>query len=208
MPYTNVCSPISGVILAGGRGRRLGGRDKGLVTIEGRPLIEHVIAALAPHVSAIIINANRNVRVYERYGYPVVTDVLPNYQGPLAGILSGLRYVEGDIVVVPCDALSLPPDLVVRLRQALLQANAEVSVAHDGARLQPLYAMLKHELTESLESYLRQGRHKVEDWQREQRLAIAHFSDVLRSFRNLNTVEDLEALETSDIELCPGPGRR
>jgi len=200
-------SSISGVILAGGRGRRFGGRDKGFVTVQGRPLIEHVIAALAPQVSEIVINANRNIARYERYGYPVIADVLPDYPGPLAGVLTGLHHVRGDIFVVPCDALSLPPDLVIRLWQALVQGKADVSVAHDGVRLQPLYAVLKRQMTVSLERYLRQDRHKLEDWLREQRLAIADFSDAPQGFRNLNTVEDLEALESSVGAVCPGARR-
>jgi molybdopterin-guanine dinucleotide biosynthesis protein A len=191
MTIANVENSISGVILAGGRGRRLGGYDKGLVMVQGRPLIEHVIAALAPHVSEIVINANRNIALYERYGYPVIADVLPDYPGPLAGMLTGLHHVRGDIVVVPCDALSLPPDLVIRLWQALIQGKADVSVAHDGVRLQPLYAVLKQQLTASLAWYLRQGKYKVKDWMREQRLAIADFSDAPQGFRNLNTEEDL-----------------
>jgi molybdenum cofactor guanylyltransferase len=207
MPDTATNNPICGVILAGGRGRRLGGRDKGLVTVQGHPLVEHVIAALAPQVNGIVINANRNRSLYERYGYPVVDDFLPDYPGPLAGILAGLQHVRSDIVVVPCDALSLPPDLVVRLRQALAQDKADVSIAHDGERLQPLYALLKRTLNVSLEQHLRQGRYKVEDWMREQRFAIADFSDAPQGFCNLNTVEDLQAFESSDIEVRPGPGR-
>jgi molybdopterin-guanine dinucleotide biosynthesis protein A len=199
---------LSGVILAGGRGRRLGGRDKGLVLLQGHPLIQHVIAVLAPQVDGIVINANRNLSRYEGFGYPVIVDTLPDYPGPLAGILAGLRHVQGDIVVVPCDAMSLPPDLVMRLWQSLVQGKANVSVAHDGARQQPLYAVVKHTLTESLEWYLRQGRHKVEGWVREQRFAIADFSDVPQGFSNLNTLSDMEALESSDIEVCPDPGRR
>ena len=206
MPDTVTNNAICGVILAGGRGRRLGGCDKGLVTVQGHPLVEHVIAALAPQVNGIVINANRNRSLYERYGYPVIDDFLPDYPGPLAGILAGLHHVRGDIVVVPCDALSLPPDLVVRLRQALAQAKADVSCAHDGKRLQPLYALLKRTLNVSLEQYLRMGRYKVEDWMREQRYAIADFSDVPQGFCNLNTVEDLQAFESLDIDVRPGPG--
>jgi molybdenum cofactor guanylyltransferase len=195
---------LHGLILAGGRGRRLGGRDKGLVAVQGRPLIEQVMAALAPQVSGIVINANRNLSRYERYGYPVITDLLPDYPSPLAGMVAGLRHVQDDLVVVPCDALSLPPDLVMRLWQSLVQGKADVSVAHDGVRLQPLYAVLRRTVCESLEQYLHQGRHKVEDWMREQRLAIADFSDAPRGFRNLNTVEDVEAGESSGLEVCPG----
>lgn len=204
MTISNVKNSISGVILAGGRGRRLGGCDKGFVTVQGRPLIEHVIAGLAPQVSEIVINANRNMALYERYGYPVFADVLPDYPGPLAGMLTGLHHVRGDIVVVPCDALSLPPDLVIRLWQALIQGKADVSAAHDGVRLQPLYAVLKRRLTESLSCYLRQGRHKAQDWMREQRLAIADFSNAPQGFRNLNTKEDLEAFESSVVAVSPG----
>jgi molybdenum cofactor guanylyltransferase len=207
MPDSTTDSPVSGVILAGGRGRRLGGRDKGLVTLQGRPLVEYVIAALAPQVSGIVINANRNISLYERYGYPVVVDVLPDYQGPLAGILAGLLHVQGDIIVVPCDALWLPPDLVVRLWRALAQGTADVGIAHDGKRLQPLYSLLKRTLNVSLEQHLRQGRHKVEDWMREQRLAIVDFSDIPQGFRNLNTVHDLVAFDASDLEVRPGRGR-
>jgi molybdenum cofactor guanylyltransferase len=207
MPDTATNNPVCGVILAGGRGRRLGGRDKGLVTVQGHPLIEYVLAALAPQVNGIVINANRNRTLYERYGYPVVNDFLPDYPGPLAGILAGLHHVRGDIVVVPCDALSLPPDLVVRLQQALAQEKADVCIAHDGVRLQPLYALLKQTLNVSLEQQLRQGRYKVEDWIREQRFAIADFSDVPQVFCNLNTIEDLRALESPEIEVRPDAGR-
>lgn len=204
MPDTVTNNPVCGVILAGGRGRRLGGRDKGLVTVQGHPLIEYVLAALAPQVNGIVINANRNRSQYKRYRYPVVNDLLPDYPGPLAGILAGLHHVRGDIVIVPCDALSLPPDLVVRLRQALAQGKADVSIAHDGNRLQPLYALLKRTLNVSLEQHLRRGRYKVEDWMRGQRFAIADFSDVPQGFCNLNTMEDLRALESPDIEIHPG----
>lgn len=162
--------------------------------VQGRPLIEHVIAALAPQVSGIVINANRNIALYERYGYPVIADVLPDYPGPLAGMVTGLHHVRGDIVVVPCDALSLPADLVIRLWQALIQEEADVSAAHDGVRLHPVYAVLKPQLTEPLERYLRSGRRKVEVWMREQRLAIADFSDTPQGFHNLNTAEDLASL--------------
>jgi molybdopterin-guanine dinucleotide biosynthesis protein A len=99
--------PVTGVILAGGQGRRMGGSDKGLVEVEGWPLIDHVIAALAPQVQQLLINANRNIEAYERYGHPVVPDELPGFQGPLAGMLAGLRNATNTYVVfVPCDALS------------------------------------------------------------------------------------------------------
>ena len=196
MNSLNMKRSVTGVILAGGRGRRLGGRDKGLVTVQGRPLIEQAIAAFAPQVSEVIINANRNISLYERYGYPVVADVLPDCPGPLAGMLTGLRHARhDDVVVVPCDALSLPPDLVERLYQALVREQAAACTVYDGERLHPVHAWLNRRLAASLERYLRSGRRKVEDWMREQRLALADFSDSSQSFRNLNTVEDLEGFE-------------
>lgn len=170
----------------------MGGCDKGLVEVEGGPLIDRVIAALAPQVQQLLINANRNIQRYERYGYPVVPDELPGYQGPLAGMLTGLRSASSShVVFVPCDAMSLPPDLVARLWAALRAADALVSVAHDGTRLHPVFALLDRRLADSLDRFLEAGGHGVEDWVRQQQYAVADFSDCPERFANLNTPEDL-----------------
>ena len=146
-----------------------------------------MIAALAPQVGEIVINANRNIALYERYGYPVIADVLPDYPGPLAGMLTGLHHVRGDIVVRPVRCIVVAAGSGGTAVAGADSGKADVSVAHDGVRLQPLYAVLKRQLTASLAWYLRQGKYKVKDWMREQRLAIADFSDAPQGFRNLNT---------------------
>ena len=187
--------PVTGVILAGGRGRRMGGSDKGLVEVEGWPLIDRVIAALAPQVQQLLINANRNIQEYESYGYPVVPDELPGYQGPLAGMLTGLHNASNThVVFVPCDALSLPPDLVARLRESLIGNDAEACIAHDGTRLHPVFALLDRRLAGSLEQYLVSGGHTVEAWVLQQKHAVVDFSDCPQGFVNLNTPADLEGV--------------
>lgn len=187
--------PITGVILAGGLGRRLGGSDKGLVEVEGWPLIDRVIAAFGPQVQQLLINANRNIQEYERYGYPVVPDELPGYQGPLAGMLTGLLNASNThVVFVPCDALSLPPDLVARLWESMRSNDAEVCIAHDGTRMHPVFALLDRRLAGSLQGYLESGGRGVEDWVLQQKHAVVDFSDCPQGFVNLNTPEDLEGV--------------
>ncbi len=173
----------------------MGGSDKGLVEVEGWPLIDRVIAAFAPQVQQLLISANRNIPEYERYGYPVVPDVLPGYQGPLAGMLTGLRTAAyTHVAFVPCDVLSLPPDLVARLWETLRQNDAEACVAHDGTRMHPVFALLDRYLSTSLEQYLESGGRAVEEWVQQQKHAVADFSDCPQGFINLNTPADLEGL--------------
>jgi molybdenum cofactor guanylyltransferase len=190
-------SPIIGVILAGGRARRLGGVDKGLVEIGGRKLVEWVVAALAPQVDGLLINANRNLDLYRRCGHPVVCDRLADYQGPLAGMAAALAQVPpgGAILTVPCDSPTPPPALAARLCAALQAADAEVAVAHDGDRLQAVHALVPAALRESLDAFLTAGDRKVEIWLARHRLAIADFSDCRDCFLNLNAPGDLERLQ-------------
>jgi molybdopterin-guanine dinucleotide biosynthesis protein A len=199
-------APIVGAILAGGRGRRLGGVDKGLVEVAGRPLVEWVIAALAPQVDTLLISANRHLDCYSRYGYPVLPDSLTEFQGPLAGLVTALDKAApaGAILAVPCDNPVPPPDLASRLLGALLRERAELAVAHDGERLQPLYALIPFALRSSLASYLASGERKVDRWYARHRLAIADFSDRAEAFANLNRPQDLERIE----RLLAGIGQR
>lgn len=181
---------VTGLILAGGRGARMGGRDKGWVTYRGRPLIEHAIERLRPQVQALAISANRNLDAYRALGVPVIADdpEFGAYAGPLAGILAGLRSVgDGWLAVVPCDAPALPRDLVGRLRSANGPA-----VAFAAARVQPLFCLLPTDCAPSLAAYLKRGGRKVEAWLDEVGVARVAFDDPAE-FANLNTPQDLVA---------------
>jgi molybdopterin-guanine dinucleotide biosynthesis protein A len=184
---------ITGVILAGGRGRRVAGKDKGLVEFQGRPLIEHVIEAILPQVNGLIINANRNLPDYGRYGYPLVSDVLPDYQGPLAGMLTGLQNAStGCVMFVPCDTPALPANLVQRMSGAMASLNVDVCIPNDGERNHAAIALMKRSLQGSLQDYLESGGRKAEDWVLAQKYSAVDFSDCPGSFRNLNRPGDFE----------------
>ena len=186
---------ITGVILAGGRGSRMGGVDKGLVHLYGRPLIEHAIDALRPQVGGLLISANRNLDVYASYGVPVIADVMGDYDGPLAGILSAMRAARTTyIVTVPCDCPRFPADMVPRLIVALSCARADSAVASSGGRMQPVFALMRCTLAECLQEYLAAGGRGVENWMRRQQVVIAQFPDGA-AFMNINTPEELKHLE-------------
>ncbi|MTW21729.1 molybdenum cofactor guanylyltransferase [Allochromatium palmeri] len=179
---------MTGVVLAGGRARRLGGVDKGLMQVGGQPLIAWTLAALAPQVGTLLVNANRHLEQYAAFGYPVVADSMPDYQGPLAGFLAGMRAARTDwILTLPCDGPRPPSDLAARLISALIEQDAELAVATDGRRQQSIHALMPVALADDLERFLVQGGRRVEDWQRSHRLALADFSDQPEAFGNLNT---------------------
>ena len=187
---------ITGVILAGGRARRMGGQDKGLIPLAGRPLIEWVMEGLAPQVHRLLINANRNRERYGRYGYTVVADEIGGFQGPLAGFLSAMHACETPwLVVVPCDGPRLPDNLVRRLGCALAKAEAEIAVASDGRRMQPVYALMPVALADSLQDFLASGERKIDRWYARHRIVLEDFSDVPETFANVNTPEDSAGLE-------------
>ena len=189
------CSPLTGTILAGGQARRMGGIDKGLVEVAGRPMVEWIIERLTPQVDDIIINANRNHERYAAYGYPVVADGFGEYEGPLAGFAAAMgRAGAGAILTVPCDSPSPPPELARRLLGALRDNDAELAVAHDGDRLQPVYALLPVSLLTSLRGFLAAGDRKIDLWYARHRMATADFSDNGAAFLNLNRPGDMERL--------------
>lgn len=188
--------PIAGVILAGGASRRMGGNDKGLVPVAGRPMVEHVLERLRPQVDLVLINANRNHDIYSRYGVPVLADTLGGFQGPLAGMASAMGVVTTPwLVTVPCDSPFVPPGLVARLRESLLAAGAEIAVAHDGERMQPVFSLLRTDLKDSLEAFLVRGERKIDRWFAQHKTAIADFSDQPGTFLNVNTPGELEWVE-------------
>ena len=188
---------ITAVILAGGKARRMDGEDKGLIKLNGRALIDYIISALRPQAGDILINANRNLQQYGRYGLPVVVDMLGDYFGPLVGMATGMHTTDRPyIVTVPCDSPFIPGTLVETLYRSLVDQQADISVAHDGTRMQPVFALLRCELLPDLLDYLDEGGRKIDTWYDRQRLAIADFSNTPDTFLNLNTPEDKLLLES------------
>ncbi len=189
---------ITAVVLAGGRGRRLGGQDKGLVDLDGRPLIEHILGLVTPQVSAVIINANRNQQIYADLGHPVISDNMADYQGPLAGFAVALAACNTDyIMTLPCDGPYVPLDLVSRLSAAMKDNDAELAVAYDGQRMQPVYALIPRSLLGSLQDFLDAGDRKIDLWYARHNTALADFSDVIDTFFNINTEDDLSKFDKS-----------
>ena len=198
IPRSEKLDHVTAVILAGGKGRRFAGNDKGLIEFKQRPLIDYLVEAIAPQVSHIIINANRNVRRYERYGYPVIRDVMSDYQGPLAGVSVAMSCVmTTHIVTLPCDGPFIPTQYVRRLSDALNQQQTELAVAHDGERLQPVHALLPVSLKSSLDHYLQAGGRKVDHWYAQHQVSHVDFSDAPALFKNINTAAQLAALEST-----------
>lgn len=189
---------ITAVVLAGGRGRRLGGQDKGLMDLDGKPLIEHILELVTPQVSAVIINANRNQQVYADLGHPVISDNMADYQGPLAGFAVALAACNTDyIMTLPCDGPYVPVDLVSRLSAAMKDNDAELAVAYDGQRMQPVYALIPRSLLGSLQEFLDAGDRKIDLWYARHNTALADFSDVIDTFFNINTEDDLSKVDKS-----------
>lgn len=188
---------ITGVLLAGGQARRMGGLDKGLVPLGGRPMIEHALAALRPQVGRLLINANRNLETYARYGVPVVPDSISGYQGPLAGISSALSVIETPfLLTAPCDSPLLAPDLAACMYRSLAAAGADLAVAHDGERQQPVFLLLRRELAADLRDYLEGGDRKIDLWFARHRVANADLSHRRDSFVNINDLAEQERVES------------
>ncbi|GAB4288598.1 MAG: molybdenum cofactor guanylyltransferase [Thiohalomonadaceae bacterium] len=196
MPVEAALPPITAVILAGGRARRMHGADKALLPLAGRPLLAHVIDALRPQVATILLNSNHPAAEYASFGLPVIADTLPEQPGPLAGLLAALQVSTSELVLcVPCDTPCLPAELVQRMHAALTQAAANVCTVSDGARLHAAIMLAHRRVLPALEGYLVSGGRKVQDWLHGQKLAIADFSDQTTAFSNINTAQDLHALE-------------
>jgi molybdopterin-guanine dinucleotide biosynthesis protein A len=187
---------VTGLVLAGGASRRMGGEDKGLADLAGRPMLEYVLDALRPHVGSIMVSANRNRDRYSAYGCPVVTDALENYPGPLAGVDIALQHLATEyLLVVPCDAPLLAPDLAPRLHAACATAGAEAAVASDGRRMQPVFLMLRATVGPGLQSYLAAGGRKVDAWLKQLHLVQVDFSDEPDCFVNVNEPAERRRVE-------------
>jgi len=187
---------ITAVILAGGRGRRMGGQDKGLIEFNGRALVAILIDRLSQQVSSILINANRNRDRYQAFGYPVVSDQLDDYQGPLAGFACAMDTADTDfILTLPCDGPSLASDYVARFITSQQRSGAAICVADDGERLQPVHALIKVDLLTSLNAFLESGDRKIDRWYAMHDFVKTDFSDCADMFRNINTPSDQQSMQ-------------
>jgi molybdenum cofactor guanylyltransferase len=183
---------ISAIILAGGRGTRLAGRDKGWLQYHGVPLIKRVVGRLQPQVDEIIISCNRNVRRYQQLGFPVVTDTSSDFPGPMAGVAAAAHLCRGDAILLsPCDNPKLPADLVARLKQALLDANADIAVPTDNFGPQYLSSLLRREAALGAQAALASGQRTVRRWLGAFTRVEVDFTASGDGFGNINSLEDL-----------------
>lgn len=192
----NPQADVTGVVLAGGRGSRMGGLDKGLQPYRGLPLAQHALNRLVPQVHTVMINANRNIDTYRALGVSVWADGIPDLPGPLAGMLAGLTHCETPyLATVPCDTPRFPLDLVRRLAAGLEQANCEMATAYTRADKQlfpqPVFCLMKVSLLDPLRAFIMSGERKTGAWPRTQRNAQVVFEDDA-AFMNINTLEELE----------------
>jgi molybdopterin-guanine dinucleotide biosynthesis protein A len=187
---------ITTVILAGGAARRMDGRDKGLIELDGRAMISHVIERLSSQCSEIVINCNRNQQAYAALGYPIIGDTISGGVGPLAGLLSALEQGESDYVLsVPCDTPLLPHDLVARMLENIEGTQAEACSVSDGERLHPVVLLVRRSVRAGLRDYLVGGGRRVHDWFYSVAHCSADFSDQPEAFVNINTPQQLSALQ-------------
>ena len=185
---------ITGLVLAGGLGRRMGGVDKGLSLLDGEPLVEHIIRRLAPQVGQLIINANQNHDIYAGFGYPVVGDRIEGHAGPLAGLEAGLAACTTPyLLTVPCDSPFLPADLVERLATALHAADAQLAVAKTFDQPHPVFCLCRRDLAEHLGDFLAGGGRKIDRWYGSLKVVEVAFDDEEAAFRNINTRDELAA---------------
>ena len=209
MSASGMDGAVTGLILAGGRGTRMGSVDKGLQPFRGKPMALHVLERLQPQVDAMLINANQNQAGYEAFGVPVWPDALAGFAGPLAGLQTGLMHCKTPyLVTAPCDSPLLPTDLVERLAAGLHAAGAEVALAvtGTGATLQPhpVFCLVSIAVLPSLSAYLQAGGRKVDSWFATLAMTRVHFDDEA-AFRNINTLDELQRF---DVDTPPLPSEK
>lgn len=186
---------ITGLVLAGGLGRRMGGIDKGLQAFRGEPMVAQVIRRFAPQVDALIVNANQNIERYAAFGHPVVPDVITGYAGPLAGLHAGLHACRTPLLVTsPCDSPFLPLDLVARLHEALERDGADLAVARTGEQSHPVFSLVRRHVLPGLTDFLDGGGRKVDLWYSALKVVEVSFDDQPDAFANINTLNELAAL--------------
>jgi molybdenum cofactor guanylyltransferase len=189
-------SNVTGLVLAGGRGSRMGHVDKGLTEFRGKPLALHVILRLGPQVGTLIINANRNLPEYQAFGVPVVADAIDGFAGPLAGFERGLAHCKTQwLVTAPCDSPFLPLDLVDTLLSGANAADADIAYPITGSQPQPIFCLLRASLGPSLHAFLASGQRKIDIWTAQHKMVEVPFADEA-AFANINTQSELEQWQT------------
>ena len=189
---------ITGVILAGGQGRRMGGVDKGLRELRGKPMVKWVLERIAPQVDEVLINANQNLEVYAGFGPRVIPDEIGGFAGPLAGLQRGLSEARHPLVAtVPCDTPFLPADLVARLHAALTAHGAQLAVARTGDQPHPVFCLCRRDVLPHLTQFLAGGGRKIDAWYATLNVAEVAFDDEPAAFSNINTPEELRSFENA-----------
>jgi molybdenum cofactor guanylyltransferase len=187
---------VTGVILAGGLARRMGNQDKGLIRFKGQPLVSYAIAAMSPVADQTIINANRNLADYQKFGLPVIKDRTDSFDGPLAGLLAAMMFAQPNILLVmPCDSPLIRANHLEKLLLTRKEHDADVAVAFDGERLHPVFLALKTNLKSNLQDYLQSGQRKLENWLTLQKIVKVDFSQEPDIFININSMVELSELE-------------
>lgn len=194
---TDVKADVTALVLAGGKARRMGGNDKGLIPVAGQAMVQWVTQALAAQCAEVLISANRNIEQYQALtGLTVIKDSVEDFAGPLAGMAAGLEQSATPLLAcVPCDSPFVSADLIARLQRALNEQDAQLAVAHDGQRMQPVFVLLKRELLPSMQQYLRDGGRKIDAWYAQHKIASVLFSDRPDMFLNINTPEQHDELQ-------------
>ena len=189
---------ITALILAGGRGSRMGSVDKGLQLFAGKPMVAHVLERIAPQADEIIINANRSINEYAAFGHRVIADAIDGFAGPLAGLHAGMTHATTPLIVTtPCDSPFLPLDLVARLLLAMEKEHADLAVAKTFDQVHPVFCLVKRDMEPHLRAFLETGQRKIDKWYATLNVVEVQFDDQEAAFANINTEDELRALESS-----------
>lgn len=189
---------ITALILAGGRGSRMGSVDKGLQLFKGKPMVAHVLERMSPQVDEVIINANRSIEQYAAFGHRVVPDAIDGFAGPLAGLHVGMTQATTTLLAtVPCDSPFLPLDLVTRLHTAMELGNVDLAVAKTYDQAHPVFCLVKRDLEPHLREFLASGQRKIDKWYATLRVVEVQFDDQESAFANINTEAELRELESA-----------
>ncbi len=193
---------ITGLILAGGRGSRMGSVDKGLQLFKGKPMVAHVLVRLTPQVGEVLINANRSLDEYAGFGHRVVPDAIDGFAGPLAGLHIGMTHATHPLIAtVPCDSPFLPQDLIARLLAAMEKDNADLTVAKTFDQPHPVFCLTKSSLAPHLQAFLESGQRKIDKWYATLNVVEVQFDDEEAAFSNINTVDELKTFEQSSPQV-------